>query len=622
MKNNIASWNYETSVSTPPTLIFPLLLGSQQAVDSSATLKTLSEKVIKDFRATIERNLPVFYVLDAEEIVDGVLEDLLNPQINTKSSRGLSKYLSGLECNDFDFVVTYGPDPNFDEDYYTESRKDGSVKYGIDSIYIKAYNYIVGNRSALISDVHKAILSNSKNTVSIKNLSKDLHEAIAYVNASIADLVGAGAETSKIASTSSMVTATAVGKTMREVFKKYPKSRISDPESLISGFNSSTMVLAVAANYELAVTSNHNAATEAILKHLKRIPVSNVELEDVDGNPVQKSITVEIHPTDQFKVGNVVAAGHAAVKSSNKGMIGINTPLYQIAMAILQAAGASVPGIAQAFINESGHAPYAIDITTDYSDLAGNLIALQTSFLRSQRTKINSGIISGAEVKFFDAVFEQALNKSRKDLFNQFLKDAKNPETLKFLSEKYARSPTLKQSIKNKITSVIVGDLSYKGKASSASSKAPTQKSNTKTPSIKLNSASKSTPLNNRTPAKKVAESKVTRAIQFSLASLQSLLNNNLVQQIKRNMGDGSRRDILNLRSGRFAESVKVERMSQSREGMITAFYTYMKNPYATFSQGGDQEFPRTRDPKLLISKSIREIATQQVANRLRAVSI
>ena len=114
----------------------------------------------------------------------------------------------------------------------------------------------------------------------------------------------------------------------------------------------------------------------------------------------------------------------------------------------------------------------------------------------------------------------------------------------------------------------------------------------------------------------------VAPTAQVSLTSLQALLDTNLVEVIKRNMGNGNRRDILNLRSGRFAESVKVERMSQSREGMITAFYTYMKNPYATFSQGGDQEFPRTRDPKLLISKSIREIATQQVANRLRAVAI
>ena len=87
-------------------------------------------------------------------------------------------------------------------------------------------------------------------------------------------------------------------------------------------------------------------------------------------------------------------------------------------------------------------------------------------------------------------------------------------------------------------------------------------------------------------------------------------------------MGSGSSRTVLNLQTGRLAESAKVERLSESRAGMITAFYSYMKNPYATFSDGGQQSSPKSRDPKLLISKSIREIAATQVANRLRAVAI
>lgn len=108
----------------------------------------------------------------------------------------------------------------------------------------------------------------------------------------------------------------------------------------------------------------------------------------------------------------------------------------------------------------------------------------------------------------------------------------------------------------------------------------------------------------------------------INLLSLQNLINANLTQKIKENMGDGNRRDVLNLRSGRLAESAQVERMSQSRAGMITAFYSYMKNPYATFSDGGRQQYPKTRDPKLLIAKSIREIAAQQVGNRLRSVAV
>jgi len=107
-----------------------------------------------------------------------------------------------------------------------------------------------------------------------------------------------------------------------------------------------------------------------------------------------------------------------------------------------------------------------------------------------------------------------------------------------------------------------------------------------------------------------------------NLLSFHSLLNSNLVQTVKQNMGAGTRRDILNLRSGRFAESVRVERLTQSRDGIVTAYYNYMRNPYATFSQGGRQERPRSRDPKLLISKSIRQVAAQAKITRLRAILV
>lgn len=106
------------------------------------------------------------------------------------------------------------------------------------------------------------------------------------------------------------------------------------------------------------------------------------------------------------------------------------------------------------------------------------------------------------------------------------------------------------------------------------------------------------------------------------LVMLQVILDAELVRTVKANMGDGSRSDILNLRSGRFAESVSVEKLSESRAGMITAFYTYMKYPYATFSQGGKQSVPKSRDPKILISKSIRELLQSRVSNRLRAVLV
>ena len=108
----------------------------------------------------------------------------------------------------------------------------------------------------------------------------------------------------------------------------------------------------------------------------------------------------------------------------------------------------------------------------------------------------------------------------------------------------------------------------------------------------------------------------------FNLTNLQIIINQQLQDVISANMGDGSSRDILNYRTGRFASTAKVDRLVESRNGMITAFYSYMKNPYATFSEGGRQQNPRSRDPKLLIGASIREIAAQHVTNRLRAVVI
>ena len=101
-----------------------------------------------------------------------------------------------------------------------------------------------------------------------------------------------------------------------------------------------------------------------------------------------------------------------------------------------------------------------------------------------------------------------------------------------------------------------------------------------------------------------------------------NLINQQLQDVISANMGDGFSRSVLNYRTGRFASSAKVEQLTTSRQGTMTAFYSYMKNPYVTFSAGGRQSKPSSRDPKLLIAKSIREIAQQVVTNQLRAVAL
>lgn len=109
---------------------------------------------------------------------------------------------------------------------------------------------------------------------------------------------------------------------------------------------------------------------------------------------------------------------------------------------------------------------------------------------------------------------------------------------------------------------------------------------------------------------------------RVNLTSLLAYINSNLQNVVSANMGQGNDPKVLNYRTGRFAASATVERLIESKQGMITAFYSYMKNPYATFEPGGRQGFPKSRDPKLMISSSIREIAATKVANQLRAISV
>lgn len=170
-------------------------------------------------------------------------------------------------------------------------------------------------------------------------------------------------------------------------------------------------------------------------------------------------------------------------------------------------------------------------------------------------------------------------------------------------------SNTIKQDIAQGIASVIAGKKGILRKHNSVSATTTTNiKAKTKGT---ISSGSGFTTVT--TPRK---------VLPTSIINLEAILRARINEQVRQNMGDGNESRILNYRTGRFTESVSIERLSESRQGMITVFYNYMKNPYATFSEGGRQQYPKTRDPKLLISKSIREIAAPYVSNRLRSVVV
>jgi len=115
-----------------------------------------------------------------------------------------------------------------------------------------------------------------------------------------------------------------------------------------------------------------------------------------------------------------------------------------------------------------------------------------------------------------------------------------------------------------------------------------------------------------KTKAKKPSSStKKGEDPRSSLLKLQTLLNKKLPVQVRRNMGTPR---LVN-RTGRFSNSVEVKSITTSARGMPTINYTYQKYPYQTFEPGFAQG-SRARDPKTLISKSIRDIATDILKER------
>ena len=87
--------------------------------------------------------------------------------------------------------------------------------------------------------------------------------------------------------------------------------------------------------------------------------------------------------------------------------------------------------------------------------------------------------------------------------------------------------------------------------------------------------------------------------------ALRNILNEMLPMTVAKNMGSPA----LNFRTGRFANSARVEMIHQGPKGGMAVDYTYMKEPYQTFEPGYKQGSTQ-RDPRKIIGESIRELAT------------
>lgn len=98
------------------------------------------------------------------------------------------------------------------------------------------------------------------------------------------------------------------------------------------------------------------------------------------------------------------------------------------------------------------------------------------------------------------------------------------------------------------------------------------------------------------------------------LTSLIPLLNAKLPPAVRSNMTGGA----LHNKSGRFSESVRIASISQTPQGYPRLNYTYQRSPYDVFDPVLGRSPWKTpgRDPKTLISKSIRDIAKDIVTGR------
>lgn len=323
----------------------------------------------------------------------------------------------------------------------------------------------------------------------------------------------------------------------------------------------------------------------------------------------RKNLKISI---DSIVVGNIVNAGHVGLYSQNR-FLGINMPSALISGIVSR----KFNDVEEALGNIAHHIDYGIELSPNYTQKSGMFLDLAFNFTVSMPSSLNTKVLNYAEAK----AIRDAAGKVVFDHLESGIREQLTKGSILELLPEVASSPNFTEyilmSLAANLTDTKISPVKHKTKTSGSSS-LPTSPVTTSTTAFKQKISARNT-ITSKLVVKKL---KPISSTIINLNSLQILLNQTLDEQIRKNMGTGSELRILNYQTGRFASSVKVERMSQSRQGMITAFYTYMKYPYQTFEPGYQQGYPSSRDPKLLISKSIREIATTIVGNRMRAVSV
>lgn len=545
---------------SPDILMGSIINGTKKKARELALQRklVLAESRTK-FNDVIRANSPTIYLVDPDLIGQSVIDAI-------QSQEGANPYISGISIQGQ--ATSFAGDADFAKAFQLLQTRLPALKANISSRARK--ELIAGFPQVTVQQ-----LANIAETVYLEM---------------VAALQKAESRNKKTYS-EFRVAAAKAGANIRRQLNALGVSIIANPELMIE--NVSNRVPFLGFTFDTAVSKINSIIQTAILDEIKK-----------DG-----TLTLD---ESKFKIGNLVHAGHVGIYQDNN-LIGINMPSGIIA----GVATNKLEQIEQAIGAIPIHIEHGLRLTKDFSEAGGIFLDLQFNFAVSMQAAINSAELGPQEQAAIrsvvgaigdEALFEVLKSRTGTEAFREIAQEivpiTESSETLlEFIQNLIGHSvagktkASLKQTTPQFLGTPVTSASLVLGKAKKTSAKAKAK------PKV-------------RTPAIKRAQ------VGTSSASLLAILNLGLAEQIRRNMGTGNSKTLLNYRTGRFAESAKVVRVSESRQGMITAFYTYMKNPYATFSQGGRQELPKSRDPKLLISKSIRELMQEQMANRMRAVAI
>ena len=548
--------------------------------------------VQKDIRGQIENTLPIIYLVKPHEIVTNLLSGLINKNL-TENDPDIAKSFIDSIVNPNTGEILTPTDPFFSDALHSilvEMSQPSNVALMAQEVY---------------SEIEGKMLKDKQ--ITFKQLGEKAKKLLEIVNQAQPDIsvICSIGSVSDIKKAEDLLhnNIQKAGNEMRSWLRENTPACLADADSFLNNFDSSKELVFISSNFKKAREEivNANAANALI--------------------PIFASFGVNCKPT--FGVGSFTAAGHTGVVSgrgtSLQQVVGINSPIIQQTLYWANTESQKAPVSLDPFILETDHLDLSLDIKEGSIETARDLLNLNFSFVISQEASWNSSLGS-REKTAMSGIVEKAWNIKREslaDVFKSYIK-----KYVPDIVEKAHASPTLNQRVFNYIVDSIKGvKTTPGGKVIPTIQSSPRKTTKTSRPTVfKDNKPGKATLP--KTAGSTGIPSYTPQSVAPSITDLRELINSQLQDVISANMGSGRSRNVLNYRTGRFASSVRVESLSVSRQGMITAFYSYMKNPYATFSDGGKQSLPKSRDPKLLISKSIREIAKQIAIDKMRAVSL